>query len=205
MISNYPSDAEQLRAEIAAAAARLIAEQGSDYNNAKRKAARQILGGAKAQGNYLPDNSQIEDEVRIYNELFLSASQPARLLLLRKLALQLMTDLAPFNPHLTGAVLNGTAGEHSDIHLQLFTESPKDVEIDLLNRNISFHVSETSHFKNRKEPVETLSFMWQKVGVHLVLFDRNDIRGANKTTSAGRLERANISAVRALIPESDVG
>ena len=115
-----------------------------------------------------------------------------------------MADLTPFNPHLTGAVLNGTAGEHSDIHLQLFTESPKDVEIDLLNRNINFDVSETSHFKNGRQPVETLSFMWRTVGVHLAVYDRNDLRGAPKSTTAGRPERVNIAAVRALIPESAV-
>ena len=67
MISGYTSEVERLRAEIAAAAARLIAEEGSDYNSAKRKAAKQILGGTKAQGKYLPDNSQIEEEVRVYN------------------------------------------------------------------------------------------------------------------------------------------
>ncbi len=146
---NYPSDAELLRAEIAAAAARMIAEDGADYGNAKRKAARQILGDAKVRGDVLPDNAQIENEVRLYNELFFDDTQPARLLHLRKLALRLMDDLAQFQPYLTGAVLNGTAGEHSDIHLQLFTESAKDVEIFLLNKNINFEVSETRHFKKQ--------------------------------------------------------
>jgi hypothetical protein len=204
MVSYYSSNGELLRAEIAATAARIVAEDGADYRSAKRKAAKQILGGAKAQGKYLPDNAQVEQEVRIYNELFLGDSQPARLLLLRKLALQLMADLEQFNPYLTGAVLNGTAGEHSDIHLQLFTESPKDVEIYLLNKNMDFQVSEASHFRERKEPVETLSFMWRRVGVHLALYERNDLRGAIKQTAAGRTERANIDAVRTLIPESDV-
>ena len=199
---NYPSDAELLRAEIAAAAARMIAEDGADYGNAKRKAARQILGDTKVRGDFLPDNAQIENEVRLYNELFFDDTQPARLLHLRKLAVRLMADLAQFQPYLTGAVLNGTAGEHSDIHLQLFTESAKDVEIFLLNKNINFEVSETKHFKSNHAPVETLSFLWHGEGVHLAVYDPDDLRGAVKTKSGARLERANSIAVQTLMTES---
>ncbi|MDB5793629.1 MAG: hypothetical protein JWR25_8, partial [Noviherbaspirillum sp.] len=129
IMATFSSDLEQLRAEIAVAAARLIAEDGADYGTAKRKAAKQILGNSKVRGEIMPDNAQIEDEVRIYNELFFNESQPARLLHLRKLALRMMEELLQFSPYLTGAVLNGTAGEHSDIHLQLFTDSSKDVQI----------------------------------------------------------------------------
>ena len=103
---NYPSDAELLRAEIAAAAARMIAEDGADYGNAKRKAARQILGDAKVRGDFLPDNAQIENEVRLYNELFFDDTQPLRLLHLRRLALRLMDDLAQFQPYLTLSLIH---------------------------------------------------------------------------------------------------
>lgn len=202
MATNYPSDIESLRAEIAAAAARMIAEDGADYGTAKRKAAKQILGDAKVRGDILPDNAQVEDEVRIYNELFFSDTQPARLLHLRKLALKMMQELAQFAPYLTGAVLNGTAGEHSDIHLHLFAESPKDVEIFLLNKNIHFDVSESPHFKGRSEPVETVSFMWSNEGIHLALYETDDLRGAVKSRATGRPERAGIETVRALIIES---
>ena len=51
------SEYELIRAEIAALAARLIAEDGTDYGTAKRKAARQILGNARINGNVLPDNA----------------------------------------------------------------------------------------------------------------------------------------------------
>lgn len=192
-----------LRAEIAAAAARMIAEDGADYGSAKRKAAKQILGGARANGDFMPDNAQIEDEVRIYNELFFADTQPARLLSLRRLALQLMTELARFHPYLTGAALNGTAGMHSDIHLQLFAESAKEVEIYLINKNIQFEVSESTHFKSRNEPVETLSFMWENEGVHLALYEMDDLRGAVKQTGNKRVDRANIGAVQALLAESE--
>jgi hypothetical protein len=201
-MSNYPSDTEALRAEIAATAARMIAEDGADYSSAKRKAVRQILGNRKVSGNILPDNAQIEEEVRIYQEIFFGDTQPARLLHLRQLALKVMTELERFNPYLTGAVLNGTASEHSDIHLQLFAESPKDVQIFLINKDIQFEVSETPHFKSGYEPVETISFMWHKEGVHLALYERDDLRGALKSNPSRGAERANIEAVRLLLTQT---
>jgi hypothetical protein len=201
-MSNFTSNTDMLRAEIAAAAARLIAEDGADYGTAKRKAAKQIIGNAKIRGEIMPDNAQIEEEVRLYNALFFGDSQPARLLHLRKLALCMMEDLAKFSPYLTGAVLNGTAGEHSDIHLQLFTESAKDVEIFLINKNVDFDVSETPHFNGRADPVETISFLWQNEGVHLALYETDELRGAARGTIEGKTTRANIDAVRALIVEA---
>jgi hypothetical protein len=203
MSNTYPSNIDVLRAEIAAMAARMIAEDCVDYGTAKRKAAKQILGDIRIQGNILPENAQIEDEVRQYNALFFSDTQPARLLHLRQLAIQMMEQLQQFTPYLTGAVLNGTAGQHSDIHLQLFADSPKDVEIYLLNKNISFDVSETSHFKKHQEPVETISFMWQKEGVHLAVFQPDDLRGALKKGREGQTDRANINALRILLEESN--
>lgn len=198
MSTFFSSDHELLRAEIAAAAARMIAEDGVDFGTAKRKAAKQILGNNKVRGDVLPDNTQIEDEVRAYNELFFGDTQPARLLHMRRLALRVMEELEPFQPHLTGAVLNGTAGDHSDIYLQLFAESPKDVEIYLLNKGIDFDVSESAHFNGRSDAVEMLSFVWQNEGVHLALYDPDDLRG-NRKPVAGRPERATTSTLRKLI------
>jgi len=195
----FSSNNDGLRAEIAAAAARMIAEDGSDYGSAKRKAAKQILGDSKVPGDLLPDNSEIEEEVRIYNELFFGDTQPARLLHLRRLALRLMEDLAQFKPHLTGAVLNGTAGEHSDIHLQLFADSAKDVEIYLLNKNVNFEVSESTHFADRNRMVEVVSFMWQKEGVHLALYEHDDMRIQQKAGAERRI--ANADTIRHMIEQ----
>lgn len=196
-----PTDAEALRTEIAIAAARMIAEEGADYASAKRRAARQVLGDVRVRGDILPDNVQVEEEVRAHQALFFGDTQPARLLHLRQLALECMTQLAEFSPYLTGAVLNGTAGEHTDIHLQLFAESPKDVAVYLMNRNIRFEVSESSHFRGKAEPVETLSFLWKNEGVHLALYDVDDVRGALKG-AGGRIERLGIDGVRELVDRS---
>ena len=192
----YPGDAELLRAEIAAAAARMIAEDGADYGTAKRKAARLVLGNQKVRGDILPDNAQIEDQVREYQSLFFGEEHAQRVRHLRQLAAELMERLADFQPMLTGAVLNGTATEHSDIHLQLFADSSKDVAVFLLNAGIDYEVSESPHFRHPDEMVETLSFMWKKEGIHLTLYDRDDLRGGS---SRRQPDRADLSAVRALL------
>lgn len=202
-MNTSPSPTEQLRAEIAAAAARMIAEDGADYGTAKRKAARQILGNARVRGEVMPGNAQIEDEVRIYNEIFFADTQPARLLHLRQLAVELMDELADFNPYLIGAVLNGTANVHSDIHLQLFVESTKDVEIFLMNQNVDFEVSESRGAGSHAAPLEMLSFIWRGEGVHLALSDVDAVRASPKSDPEGRQMRADVRAVRALLAKKE--
>ena len=123
MTNDAFDDSAQLRQEIAAAAARLVAQDGADYGSAKRKAARQVLGDAPSPPNVLPDNDMIEEQVRQYNALFLADSQPARLFQLRTIALQVMEALQQFHPLLSGPVFNGTAGPHDEIYLLLFAES----------------------------------------------------------------------------------
>ena len=119
-----------------------------------------MLGDTRVAGEWLPDNDQIEEELREYLALFQSDTQPDELRRLREIALDWMRRLAEFHPYVTGAVLNGTANAHSDIHLQAFTDNPKDVAIYLLNQNVQYDVSETRHFAGRAD-VETLSFLWR--------------------------------------------
>lgn len=194
MMISTPTEAEALRAEIAALAARMIAEDGADYGSAKRRAAKQLLGNQKIRGDILPDNSQVESEVREYNALFFGDSQPQRLLHLRELALELMQKLDKFHPYLVGAVLNGTASKHSDIHLHLYTDNSKEVAIFLLNLDIQYEVSES--LNKRREAMETLSFMFQNEGVHLLIQNHDDLR------ASPRADRANLAAVRQLIEQS---
>ena len=203
MAIHTPSDAEAMRTEIAIAAARMIAEEGADYGSAKRRAARQLLGDTRVKGDILPDNAQIEEEVRAHQALFFGESQPQRLLLLRRLALELMELLADYSPYLTGAVQNGTAGEHSDIQLQLFADSAKDVAVFLMDRNIRFEVSESNHFKGRADPVETLSFVWKHEGVHLAMYQVDDLRGALRGGVGGKVGRLSLEGVRKLVRESE--
>ncbi|MFZ6801441.1 hypothetical protein [Undibacterium sp. Di24W] len=194
-IFNEGGSATQIRDEIASLAAKFIAEEGAEYGTAKRRAVKQLLGNQKINGNILPDNEQIEQEVREYQALFFAETQPARLHHLRQTAAILMQEFAQFNPYLIGAVLNGTAGEHSDIHLHLYTDNSKDVAIFLINAGIDYEVSE--HQGKRGDPVETLSFMFKNEGVHLLVHDMDDVRHTDKK------ERGNLANLRTLIEQAE--
>ena len=204
MSPHLTDDPQQLRAQIAVVAARMVAQDGADYAAARRKAATQVLGDAQAVSGVLPDNAEIEEEVLRYQALFQADTQPARLLRLRTTALQVMDALAAFKPYLTGPVLTGSAGAHDDIQLQLFADSAKEVQIFLLDKKVDFDLTETPHFKGpRFDPVETVSFVWHKEGVHAELYELNDLRGALKPRADGKPARADAAAVRVLMQDPD--
>jgi len=196
----------RIRDEVAVAAARLIVEEGLDYATAKHKAARQLSGDAHPGRLWLPDNDQIEAAVRTYQAIFHGENQPVVLRRLREIALFWMRRLEAFRPYLTGAVLNGTASEHSDIHLQVFCDNAKEVALYLLDMRVQYTLSETSHFAARGS-VETLSFLWKSsrddeaVGIHVALYDADDLRGAVRVDANGRVQRASAQVVQALLDE----
>lgn len=131
----------QARQLIAQAAARMIVEDGiADFAYAKKKAGRQL---GVVENSSLPTNSEVEEEIRLYHELY-SEDQPEMLRQLRQDALMAMELLARFNPHLTGSVLSGTAGKHAETHIHLFADSAKEVEIFLLNHQIDYDTNEKS-------------------------------------------------------------
>ncbi len=187
------------RARIAAAAARLMAEDGiDDFALAKRKAARQ-LGVTNAQA--LPGNDEIEDELREYLALYQADEHPQRVAELREIALDAMRALERFNPYLTGPVLKGIAGPYAEIELQLFPDSVKDVEIFLLDRNLSYDTREGRRYAgDRARAVSVLSLTWDGAPLRLSIFDPRDERVALKTSQAGRVaDRAGITEVGALV------
>ena len=131
---------QHMRQRIAHAAARLLAEDGSlDYGSAKRKAARQL--GA-ADSRHLPDNQAIEEALRSYQNLYRSDETQSIQTRLREVAIEYMRLLADYDPHLAGSVLNGTAGPHSDINLQLFTDQEKELEFLLMRVAPDYRASE---------------------------------------------------------------
>lgn len=187
------------RARIAAAAARLMAEDGiDDFALAKRKAAKQ-LGALDAQA--LPGNDEIEAELRAYLALYQAEEHPQRVAELREIALDAMQALERFSPYLTGQVLKGIAGPYAEIELQLFPDSVKEVEIFLLDRHIPYTTSEGRRYAgDRAHGVSVLVLEWQGVPLRLSIFDSRDERLALKSSQAGRvMERAGIAEVGALV------
>ncbi|MGZ5193861.1 MAG: hypothetical protein ACXWJM_00370 [Ramlibacter sp.] len=190
---------ESAKPEIAATAARLVVEEGLEYGPAKRRAVKQLGLGARTA---LPDNDAIEEAVREYIALFCADTQPAELAALRKLALVWMERLAQFRPYLGGAVWHGTATRLSDIYIQLFCDDPKSAEIALIEKNVRYQAQTVTGFHG--EPVEALSIssmseaLGESIGVHLLIYDHDDLRGALKPDAKGRTPRGDLPAVRAL-------
>ena len=194
---------QQMRARIAAIAARIMAEDGvEDFATAKRKAARQ-LGAGDTQS--LPDNDEIETELRVYQTLYHGEEQREQLRYLRNQALAAMEQLAEFNPYLTGPVLKGTAGRYADIDLQVFADSGKELEIFLLNHNIPYQTSESRHYSgNQERAVSVLSMDWEGPPVRVAVYWSGDERRGVKTSPLGRLlERASLDAVRTLVASGE--
>lgn len=193
---------QHLRQLIAQQAARMMADEGAhDYAYAKRKAARQL--GA-TDDRCLPTNAEIEQELKLHHEIYRSKEQRHHLHQLRTEALMVMRQLERFNPHLAGAVLDGTAGRYAETEIHLFADSLKDVELYLLNANMPYQMEEkfwrTSH-ERRRLPVFALE------GTHgtirLCVFETDDLRSAPRTTnSSGLLARAGIQTVAALVEEA---
>lgn len=190
-----------MRGHLAYLAARLIAEDGvQDYGAAKRKAARQA-GIADTQN--LPTNAEIEAALRSYQALYQSAEQPAILHDLREVALRAMELLSDFRPYLTGSVLTGTATAHSDVNLQLFVDSSKDVELFLLNRGIEFATElRRVWLGDRPTEIPLLSILLESVPVSLAIYASQHERITQKHRADGRpIERARVEEVRALVEQ----
>ena len=194
---------DTVQSEIAAAAARLVVEEGLEYGPAKRRAVKELRLPARSA---LPDNDSVEDAVREYIDIFCADTQPGELAALRELALTWMERLAEFRPYLAGAVWHGTATRLSDIYLQLFCDDPKSAEIKLIEHNVDYTPRSVTGFHG--ELVEALSVsslcpgLGEPVGVHLLVYDHDDLRGALKPDAKGRTPRGDLAAVRALVKES---
>lgn len=186
--------------EIAAAAARLVVDEGLEYGAAKRRAVKVLgLPGRTA----LPGNDVVEEAVREHIAVFCADTQPTELAALRRLALQWMERLVEFRPHLAGAVWHGTATRLSDIYIQLFCDDSKAAEITLIGRHVDYEPRTVAGFTG--QPVEVLSVrgrspeLGETIGVHLMVHDHDDLRGALRPDAQGRAPRGDIAAVRALL------
>ena len=193
-----------LKEQIAAAAATMVVEEGLEYGPAKRRALKQLGLPARTA---LPDNDLVEAAVREYIALFCADTQPAELAALRELALVWMQRMAEFRPFLGGAVWRGTATRLSDIYIQLFCDDPKSAEIALIEHQVDYEPRTVTGFTG--ESVEALSIrslckpLQETVGVHLMVYDHDDLRGALRPDARGLSPRGDLAAVAGLLAAAD--
>ena len=186
------------REHLAYLAARILAEDGTqDYASAKRKAARQAGAPSTQQ---LPDNREIEAALRSWQSLYQGDRHAAQLRDLREAAIDAMKLLAPFNPWLTGSVLSGTAGPHSDINLQLFTDDGKALELSLLNFQREYQVGKRKvRIGDRTLDASVISFTTNGVPVNALLLPLDLQRIVQKTADGRTVERARLAQVESLL------
>lgn len=194
-----------LESEIAYAAASLVVDDGLEYGPAKRQAIKQLGLPARTP---LPGNDLLEQAVREHIALFCGATQPAELRALREIAVVWMERMQPFRPYLCGAVWHGTATRLSDIYLQLFCDDSKSAEIALIDHHVNYEPQTVKGLHGKS--VEALSIgnplpsLQTVVGVHLLIYDLDDLRGAMRPDAQGRVPRGNLAAVRQLLMEPDL-
>jgi hypothetical protein len=194
-------NSREMRSRIAQLAARLMAVDGiDDFALAKRKAARQI--GAP-DTRHLPNNDEVEQALRAYQQLYQADEQRARLLRLRRSAREMMKLLAPFNPWLSGSVLSGSAGKYSDINILLFTDSVKDVEMFLLDRQIPYRSSEVRVYTgDTAVGVPCFSIATDEADFEISVFSERDLRLQLRATAEGRpFDRVRIDWLDAVLAE----
>lgn len=191
---------QEVKAAIAATAARLVVEEGLEYGPAKRRALRELGLPSRSP---LPGNDMLEDEVFDYLNLFCTDTQPQELRALRELALTWMERLQVFRPHLSGAVWRGSATRLSDIYIQLFCDDAKSAELMLIDQGVRYEVQAIKGFKG--EEVDALSIhslctaLNEDIGVHLMVYDYDDLRGALQPDERGLAVRGDLASLRQLL------
>jgi len=190
---------DDTRSAIAVHAARLMAQDGiEDYGLAKRKAAKQL---GVPDSSRLPNNDEIDAALREYQDIYRSDDQQQRIRELREQAVRAMRELAAFDPHLTGSVLTGIAGPYAVIHLQLFADNEKAVELFLIDRKMPYKTSQSRLYAGQEPRVlPVFNINVDGTEIELTVFDSRDLRAPVRATAEGRvIERARLPAVAALL------
>ncbi|MDE2137987.1 MAG: hypothetical protein KGJ68_11175 [Gammaproteobacteria bacterium] len=203
-IRRHPTRGDNLRRALAQEAARIMAEHGvQDFLTAKRKAAERL--GVTDVAAVLPKNREIEVALAEYQRLFGGESHAECLSAQRRAALAAMRRLAEFEPRLVGAVLSGTATEHSDVQLHLFADRAEAVTLRLMDLRIAHEVTErrVKLDAERVRPFPGVRFAVDDCSIEVTVFPADGIRQAPVSPVDGRpMRRANAFEVEALLGES---
>jgi predicted nucleotidyltransferase len=203
-VKRHLTRADNLRRALAQEAARLMAEHGiRDFLIAKRKAAERL--GVTDGSALLPKNSEIEEALAAHQRLFGGSSHLEALTAQRRAALSAMRYLQEFEPRLVGAVLAGTATEHSDVQLHLFADTLESVTLKLLDEGVPHELTERRVKLNaeRIRPFPGVRFEMEDQAIEATVFPTDGIRQAPVSPVDGRpMRRANALEVAALLEQS---
>ena len=193
---------QQMRQRLAQEAARILIESGSrDFAMAKRKAAEHLFAHDTRQ---MPSNLEIEQAVAEYQRLFRSDRQPRYLQQLREHAYEAMQFFSAFDPRLVGPVLTGTADINTPVSLHVFADTPEEISLLLLGRQIPFDTGD-KRLRTRDDSYQTfptVSFLVNQSRIEVIIFPVSKRVPVPLSPVDGRpLQRANLAAVEVLLQE----
>jgi hypothetical protein len=97
-------------------------------------------------------------------------------------------------------VLSGTAGQYSDVSLQLFTDDPKALTMFLLNRRYRFEESSRRVRRgDQSEDVPQIHLLVDDVPVSLTVLDTGYERLGARARDEEEPQRARLAEVEALL------
>ncbi|MEJ8569449.1 hypothetical protein [Elongatibacter sediminis] len=190
----------QIRREIAAEAARIIATEGQpNYHMAKKKAAERV---GVSERLALPSNLEVQDALLMYQGLYGGSAHADNLDRLRGAAVEAMRRLEVFSPRLVGPVLDGTAGPHSRVSLHVFCDAPENLVLYFLEAGVSF-VQEQRRIRWHDSGYRTMQVLVVEVDgttVELLVFQPVDLRQAPPSPIDGKPQRrAGLTEVECLL------
>ena len=193
------------RHRLAVEAARLIAEHGMrDYHQAKLKAAARL---GEHDDHALPRNHEVEAALREYQRLFRGDAQPQQLRVRREAALEAMRFLAPFEPRLVGAVLDGTADEHTAVSLHVHADTVEQLLVFLDDRSIPYdqRMRQLRLDRERVDEMPVLLFSADGIAFDLTVLAREHLRQAPLDRSGEQpMQRASLSMLEKLLVEEEI-
>lgn len=192
-----------LRERITQEAARIMAEEGvHDFAAAKRKAAARLN---QAENRHLPSNREIESALAEYLRLFHSRELPGSLKRLLEVAVDAMQMLAPFEPRLTGPLLNGVATPYSEVPLQVFPDDPEQIALYLREHGIPFEqdARRVRFGGDRSDTIPVFRFMAGDTALEISVLPPSGLREAPLSPVDARpMKRATLKEVERLVHDT---
>jgi len=193
----------QIRREVAGEAARIIATEGQhNYHAAKKKAAERL---GISERLALPSNIEVKDALQRYQDLYGGNAHSNNLNDLRQTAVLAMQHLEKFDPRLVGAVLDGTANEHSRIALHVFSDSSESVIFYFLENGDVFSQEQRQirWYDGKHRTVPLVIFELEGAVVELTIFALVNLRQALPSPIDGKPQRrATLTETECLLAES---
>lgn len=180
---------KQIRAEVAAEAARILATEGQhNYHAAKRKAAERIGASERAA---LPSNLEVMDALSTYQALYGGPAHRENIDTLRRIAARAMRTLERFQPRLVGAVLDGTANAYSRVALHVFADSVESLVLYFLEHTVPFDQEQRQirWFNGEHRTVPIFVFELDGEEIELTVFDPVHLRQSPPSPIDGKPQR----------------